>query len=157
MKVKFVNSILRKKLLLLPVILSIIAVTACTSKEASAPSLKILIPRDSPTARGISGAGNCPVLVEVTNFQLVDKPGKPNVAGEGHIHYFLDVDPPTDPGKAAVTAAGTYAATTDTVYWWPDIGKGPHTFWVQLVNNDHTPLNPPVITKSSVTAGLWDG
>jgi hypothetical protein len=160
MKIKF-----RRRLMLLPVILAVTALAACSTAilsktnptETHAPSINILIPRDDPSAVGISGSGNCPVMVEVSNFKLVDKPGEPNVAGEGHIHYFLDVDPPTEPGKPAVTAAGTYGDTADTVYWWTDIGKGPHTFSVELVNNDHTPLNPPVIAQARITAGIWDG
>lgn len=150
------NSVL-KTLLFIPILLAIILLAACVPSNTSSPSIKILIPTDDPEMIGITGFGYVLVLVEVSNFKLSDEIGEQNVVGEGHIHYFLDVEPPTEPGKPAVTAPGTYVDTSELTYYWLDIGTGPHTFWVELVNNDHTPLSPPVIAKSSITAGLWDG
>jgi len=89
--------------------------------------------------------------VAVSNFNLVDKLGQPNVAGEGHIHYFMDVTAPTTPGQPAVTTPGTYVATTATSYTWKNVGGGPHTFAAELVNNNHTPLVPPVVATVSET------
>jgi plastocyanin len=86
----------------------------------------------------------------VKNFDLTDKLGQPNAAGEGHIHYFMDVDPATTPGQPAVTAPGTYAATADTSYTWNNVGGGQHKFSAELVNNNHTPLNPPVIASQTI-------
>jgi hypothetical protein len=150
-----------KHILLLAVMLSAFLTTACSSAtqadNADKPSVEILVPRDDPSATGISGYGFCAVLIDVTDFRLVDKAGDSNVQGEGHIHYYLDVEPPAEPGKPAFTEEGTYADTVETLYYWPEIGKGSHTFWVQLVNNDHTLLDPPVIASASVTAGTWDG
>jgi len=154
MKYRYLKYILLLAVLFIPVL-----ATACTpavqsgtvQQNSTAPSIKILVPRDDPSATGISGYGNCAILVEVSNFNLVDKLGEANVEGEGHIHYFLDTDPSTDP------ASGTYADTSETAYYWPEIGTGAHVFRVQLVNNDHTPLNPPVIASTAVTAGTWDG
>lgn len=96
-------------------------------------------------------AGNITITVNVLNFNLVDKLGQPNVAGEGHIHYFLDVTPPTTPGQAAITAPGTYAPTINTSFTWKNITAGQHTFAVELVNNDHTPLQPPITASVTVT------
>ena len=128
-------------------LVTIAAVAACTSAPAPAPSITIT----SPTGNIVPQIGNVTVSVQVSNFTLVDKLGEANVAGEGHIHYFLDVDAPTTPGEPAVTAAGTYAATAATSYTWHNVGGGPHKFSVELVNNDHTPLAPPVVASVSVT------
>ncbi len=87
------------------------------------------------------------VKITVSKFTIVNKLGQPNVPGEGHVIYYLDVTPPITPGKAAVTAPNTYSETADTSYTWPNLAAGSHTLSVQLVNNDGTPLNPPVTTS----------
>lgn len=91
------------------------------------------------------------ITVNVTAFKLVDKIGQQNVPGEGHIIYYLDVPPPTTPGKPALTAPGTYAIGTGTSYQWPNVKDGGHVFYAQLVNNDNTPLSPPVTAKVTET------
>ncbi len=118
--------------------------TTTATTTTSAPTLKITAPTGGGT--GIV-PGNITVTVEVTNFQLVDKLGQANVSGQGHLHYFLDVDAPTTPGQPAVTAPGTYAATASTSYTWPNVTGGQHKFSVELINNDHTPLVPPVVAS----------
>ena len=80
-----------------------------------------------------------------------DNIGKQNVPGEGHFIYYLDIDPPTDPNRSAVTGSGTCKVTTDDFYVWEDIPPGKHVFSVQIVNNDNTPLNPPVIDQIIIT------
>ena len=113
---------------------------------AKAPTL------DITPADGISRqAGDITVSALALNFKLTDKLGQALTAGEGHLHYFMDVDAPTTQGVPAVTAAGTYAASAATTYKWTNVAAGTHTFSVELVNNDHTPLNPPVIAKSTIT------
>jgi hypothetical protein len=151
-----------KQMLLIPAILSALLLTACSAAFPSAnaeanlsPSIKILVPRSNPSGIGISGDSLCPVLVEVENFKLAEKQGQQNIPGEGHIHYFLDVEPPIAAGIPAVTAGGTFADTGETSYFWPPVGKGEHMFWVELVNNDHTPLNPPVIASTKALAGKY--
>ena len=115
---------------------------------STAPSIKFVNPLDG----GSVAAGDVMVTAEATNFKLVDQLGKANAAGQGHIHYFLDADAPTTQGKPAVTAAGTYDATASTTYVWKNVSAGTHTLSVELVNNDHTPLNPPVVQKITITA-----
>lgn len=86
------------------------------------------------------------------NFEVVNKLGQAPAEGEGHIHYYLDVDEiPTTPGQPAVSEEGTYHAEATTTYTWPDVEAGEHTIAVQLVNNDHTPLEPPVTAESTIT------
>ena len=111
------------------------------------PSITISSPLNGATITGNSTT----VKVQVSNFDIVDKLGQSNVNGQGHIHYFLDVTPPTTPGQPATTAQGTYVATTDTSYTWTNLSPGQHTFAVELVNNDHTPLEPAVTDSVTVT------
>jgi outer membrane protein assembly factor BamB len=114
---------------------------------STAPSIKVVNPIDGSTA----AAGDLTVTAEPINFKLADPSGNANAAGQGHIHYFLDVNAPTTQGQPAVTAAGTYAATAATSYTWKNVPPGKHTLSVELVNNDHTPLNPPVVQKINIT------
>jgi plastocyanin len=122
--------------------------TTTTSTTGPASSITVTSPGNGGSIFAIGGVT---VNVTVANFNLVDKLGQANVAGEGHIHYFMDVTPPTTPNQPAVTAAGTYAATTATSYTWKNVGGGAHTFSVELVNNNHTPLVPPVVATVLIT------
>ncbi len=114
-------------------------------------------PTPSPTVEIVTPAegaalpdGAVTVTINVTEFTIVDALGQPNVAGEGHIHYYMNADPPTTPGAPAVSEPGTYAATPELSHTWQNVPAGTHTFAVQLVNNDHTPLEPPVTAIMSV-------
>jgi plastocyanin len=124
--------------------------TATTTATPTQPSAGPAIRITEPGSGNKFGIGNLTVTVEVSNFTIVNQLGKSNSAGQGHIHYFMDVDAPTATGQPAVSAAGTYAALADTSFTWTNVGGGSHTFSVELVNNDHTPLNPPVIDSKTV-------
>ncbi len=95
------------------------------------------------------------INVSVTGITLVDKAGQPNVPGEGHLVYYLDVTPPTAPGQPALTAPGTYAVSANASYTWPNVPDAVHRFYVQIVNNDNTPLNPPAIAE--ITLSVFTG
>jgi hypothetical protein len=82
---------------------------------------------------------------------VVDKQGQPAAAGEGHLHYYLDIDAPTVQGQPAIPASGIWTHEVSTNYTFKDVAPGAHTISVELVNNDHTPLNPPVVQKITVT------
>lgn len=110
------------------------------------PLVKIIAP--APDTK--LPAGDITVSVSVENFQIMPK-GDQVVPGQGHIHYYLDVTMPTEPGKRTETAPGTYQATTETTTVWPDVKPGTHTLGVQLVNINHTPLEPPVTASVTVT------
>lgn len=113
-----------------------------------APAVEITAPEDGSTV----AAGDVEVSVDVANFNIVDKLDQDPVEGEGHVHFFLDVaDIPTTAGEPAVSSEGTYHAEATISYAWPDVEPGEHTFAVQLVNNNHTPLDPPVIAQVTVT------
>jgi hypothetical protein len=92
------------------------------------------------------------VTASVHNIKLNDDNiGKQNVPGEGHIIYYLDVDPPTVPGQSAITGPGTFKATTSDFYFWEELPADRHVFSIQLVNNDNTPLDPPVTAQIIIT------
>ena len=119
---------------------------ALDSPVTLAPVLLITSPMRGSTLT----AGNIEVSVSVQNFKLVALGGS-NVEGEGHLHFYMDVDVPTAQGLPAVTAAGTYKVSPTTSVIWEGVGAGMHTFSVQLVNSNHTPLSTPVIAEVTVT------
>jgi len=85
------------------------------------------------------------LVVRVKNFNIVaDKTGQTAVPGEGHFVYYFNVDPPTTAGKPALTEKDTYAVSTDGILSWFGVDPGEYKVWVQLVNNDNTPLEPAV-------------
>ena len=107
------------------------------------PRLKILQPANGT----IKKKGSIAITVDAGNFSVVDKQGGANVSGEGHIHFYMDVQPPADPTRPAVPPGGIWAHVSGTSYTFENVPVGIHTFYVQLVNNDHTPLSP-IITDS---------
>ncbi len=128
--------------LLLMAALAVFVLPAC-----AAPTIKILEPTDGSEVP----AGNVTVVVEVNDFELVNKLGQDNVEGEGHIHYYLDAAVPTASGEPAITAPGTYMQTVNTSFTWQNVSAGMHNISVQLVNNDHTPLEPLALSQNTIT------
>ncbi|MGH2773433.1 MAG: DUF4399 domain-containing protein [Actinomycetota bacterium] len=116
--------------------------------EQGNPTLDIASPSDGTTV----SPGDVEVKLDVANFDVVDKLGEAASAGEGHIHFYIDVDElPTEAGKPAVTAdTNTYHAAQETSHTWKNVAAGEHVLGAQLVNNDHTPLDPPVTAKVKV-------
>ena len=123
------------------------ATTPSTTTPAPTPSLLINSPLDGSIIHQI---GNVAVTVSVSNFTVVDKQGQPSFPGQGHLHYYLDVSAPTTPGQPAVPASGSWAHIAATSYTFTNVPGGEHTISVQLVNNDHTPLVPPVVATSKI-------
>jgi len=107
----------------------------------------------SPQNGADVSAKSVTVTISVTNFNIVDKQGQAAVAGEGHVHYYLDVQPPTTPGQPAVPPSGSiWATVAATSYTFTNLALGQHTIYVELVNNDHTPLVPPVTASVQINA-----
>jgi hypothetical protein len=102
-------------------------------------------------------AGNVTVTVQVRNFSVVTTDGIPVTPGEGHIICFKDVTPLTDPGFPVKNRTGTVQVSYQTSCTWNNVTEGTHTFSVELVNNDDTPLVPPVIDAVDVTAVVPSG
>jgi hypothetical protein len=124
-------------------------VTPIPTFPINPPLVRIMSPGDV----AIVGPDTFTVTVGVENFRLGDNLGAPNAPGEGHIHYFLDVEAPTTPGVPAISATGRYTATANTSYTWTEVPGGFHLVAVELVNNDHTPLVPPVTDTITVLVG----
>ncbi len=125
---------------------------ATTMGASSAPSLTITSPQNGATVP----AGDVTVTAQVSNFNVVDKQGQANIAGEGHLHFYMDVNPiPTDAGKPAIPADknAAWAHVSGTTYTFANVPAGMHTFSVELANNDHTPVQPPVVQSVMVMVG----
>lgn len=63
---------------------------------------------------------------------------------------------PTEAGVPATAGEGRYHVSTKKSYKWRDVEPGTHTFAVQLVNVDHTPLEPPITSETTVTLASGD-
>ena len=133
------------------------AFAGCSSSPApSSPAIAITSPVNGATVTGSS----IPVTVQVSNFNVVDKQGQASVAGEGHVHFYLDVSQvPSDPSKPAIPASAqaAWAHISGTSYTFTNVSPGMHTITVQLVNNDHTPVVPLVTQSVMVTAAAAGG
>lgn len=96
-------------------------------------------------------AGDLVVEVTVSGFPIGYVGPSPGPPG-GHLLYYIDVDfVPTEPGRPARTAPGTYQSSSDQRVTWPAVSAGRHALFVQLVNADDTPLSPPVVDRAVVT------
>jgi hypothetical protein len=96
------------------------------------------------------------IEADVQRFEVVNKIGDAPEDGKGHVHFYLDVgEIPTDPGEEAIVGdgKGRYAATASTSHTWNDLEPGRHTLGVQLVKNNHRPLEPPVTAEITITVG----
>jgi hypothetical protein len=127
-------------MVILPVLLS-----GCILQGS--PTLHIIAPTDGATLIST----NVTINVAVGNFSLVNKIGQTNQNGQGHLNYFLDLPPPTNQDQPALTTPGTYVTTSATHHTWENISPGQHYFSVELVNNNNTPLNPPVYDYVQIT------
>ena len=132
---------------LLSLLLLSALIFSAAAQEKALPQIIIM----EPTENAELSAGDVNISVEVGNFNIVNMFGKANVAGEGHIHYYMDAKVPVTPDKPALSAPGTYAPVANTTYAWKNVSPGMHNFSVQLVNNDHTPLIPIVMDQVNVT------
>lgn len=104
------------------------------------PQLSIVNPADGSSLP----PGNILVSFDVGNFLISRQDmGVVNRKGEGHLIFYLDEKPPVDAGVPATT--DTSIVSTELSHLWKAIGEGKHTFSAQLVNNDDTPLDTPVV------------
>jgi hypothetical protein len=91
------------------------------------------------------------VSVTVRSFEVSKEIGRANRAGQGLVVFYLDTSPiPTEPGEPALTEDGRTHREPGTGYRWKSVEPGRHTLGVQLVNNDSTPLEPPVTDEITV-------
>lgn len=121
------------------------AASATATPAPDQPGVEINFPADGETVQELF------LSITVRSFQLTTDFGKPKVAGQGHVVYYLDQSKiPTTQGKPALTEDGRSHRTEHTSYKWAHSTPGPHTLQVQLVNNDDSPLSPPVTDDVSV-------
>ena len=106
------------------------------------PDISIQTPNNSASLP----PGNIIISVKISNF-IISKEhmGSVNRAGEGHFIYYIDEEPPVEQNKPAVTE--TSLVSVDTSCLWRTVIEGSHLFSVQLVNNDDTPLEVPMMAK----------
>ena len=121
--------------------LTLITATVALAQGTGTPSLSIISPAEGQTVY----TDKVPVLISTENFQLVDyQVNTTRVAGQGHVHLWLDEQNPT-PQSAAKAA--------DDSFTFPDVAYGDHKLVAELVASDHTSLNPPVtVTVNFTTA-----
>jgi hypothetical protein len=119
--------------------------TFLVGPPAGRPGVRITTPAvDSPLP-----PGNILVELAVDGFLVSARGmGVVNRKGEGHMIYYLDETPPTARGIPATT--DTCIVSSKLRKLWKAVPAGPHVFSVQLVNNDDTPLDPPVVRGVSV-------
>jgi hypothetical protein len=117
------------------------------------PRIKILTPANG----AVKKAGSITITAQVSNFNVVDKQGETAVAGEGHVHFYMDVVPPSAPGQPAVPTSGVWAHVSGTTYTFENVPVGVHKFYVQLVNNDHIPLATNVTDSIQIFTITYTG
>lgn len=136
--------------LLLWLTLALTLLSSCRQAEDTAPkepNAVLLSPGDGTTA----ASDALEVRIYLQNFNMTGNSSQANKANEGHAIYYLDVTAPINSGEPAMTAPGTYTISSETKYVWTNLQPGQHVFSVQLVNNDNTPLLPPVVVRANVT------
>jgi plastocyanin len=133
--------------LLLLVTLALSMAGCLAGGSSSSPTVSITAPEQDAVVPGSNGVA---VSVNVQHFDLVNSTWETNTNGQGHLLYYLDATVPTEPGQPAMTSTGTSDPTINTTYVWTDVPPGNHTFAVQLVNNDNTPLGPLVYDQVDV-------
>ena len=115
------------------------------SAPSARPSIVILTPRASSTVHGRS----IRVSVSVKGFDPRHEQFQPPVAGEGHVHFYLDVK--RLPTTHVYPSPVPYRSISGTAYTWTGVSPGRHTVAVQLVGNDHVPLRPQVTDRVTIT------
>ena len=133
--------------------LGLLIMVACSPTPTPTPTLSIALPANGANVP----QGDITINAQVTNFNVVDKQGQASVAGEGHLHFYLDVAAPTTPGQPAIPVSGVWAHISGTTYTFTNVAAGTHTISVELVNNNHTPLNPPVVAIVAITVTAPSG
>jgi hypothetical protein len=131
-------------------ILTALALSLSCRPEPTAPQEASVIIIEPQTGATLS-TNTVTIKTFVENFELINKVGQNNSQTEGHIIYYKDVTPPLMQGKEALTGPDTYVISAESSHIWQDVPPGQHTFWVQLVNNDNTSLQPPAAVRTIVT------
>jgi len=117
-----------------------LAYVLLTAESAPYPVLTILAPAANTTMTEESVT----VLVQALHAdRFLEERGY-------HLHYYLDVEPPTDPNRPALTSSSSCFSTDETAHVWTLVGSGWHRLSVQLVRANDTPLSPAVTATVNV-------
>jgi hypothetical protein len=142
-------NLLQKYTFLIVMLILIVPLSSCRPEPVASEDAMIIVLQ--PSAEATITSDSVIVRTYIENFTLADKAGQDNQAGEGHLVFYLDAAPPTVAGVSALTSEGTYYISTEKAYTWENVSPGQHSFWVQLVNNDNTSLEPPAAVRVPVT------
>lgn len=85
----------------------------------------------------------------MNRFKVVNKQFQRPVAGEGHVHFYLDVT--NLPRTHVYPSPVHYHSISGTTYTWTGVNPGRHVLAVQLVGNDHVPLRPQAKDEVTIT------
>jgi hypothetical protein len=127
----------------LPLVLLGVLFIACgpgatgAQPAAASPSVRILSPASAAQIEG----DTISVSLEVRDFTLAAL-GSSNKPREGHIH---------------VTLNSQLQMTDKTTVTFQGVAPGTHQLEAELVNNDHSPLSPPVRQQITFTTTLPAG
>ena len=103
--------------------------------QSSTPLLKVITPSEGQTLY----ENRVSILLSVENFQLVDyQTSQLPKSGQGHIHLWLDDARPTRESAVKLIKED---------FTFNDLAYGDHNLRAELVNNDHSSLNPPVVVS----------
>ncbi len=129
----------------LPIVLvaAVVLVAGCAQKQQPTPTPVAATPDitiTSPAAGATVSGPDVTIGFSVSNLKIVAPPadGK-NVAGQGHLHGYLD--------------DGQYIPIADTSYVAKGLSAGKHKFRLELQNNDHSLLSPKVMKEVEFTVG----
>lgn len=115
-------------------ILALAAASSVFAQATPSPTLTVITPQESQIIYG----DKTPILISTENFEIVDyQTNQLNQAGRGHVHLWLDDPNPTRESAVKLTSDD---------FTYQDVAYGDHELVAELVDNDHTPLTPPVTT-----------
>lgn len=116
---------------------------------AQGPTLSVVTPKSGQAIDGSSVS----VSFTTSNIKLVPtsisvaeagKHPEANRPGEGHLHFVLDLQP-------------LVVWESADPYTFANVPAGQHQLMVELVNNDHSPLSPPVMQQIQFRSGMPSG
>ena len=122
---------------------------------AAKPAVEIVSPKDGATVGPVVS-----FEVKPTNFNpMGDLEGKPNLAGYGHYHVFVDMDMSAMTGDShgmmsmagMVLMPGTNTFSVNLAAWKP----GKHVITIEPVQNDHTMIEGAKL--ATITINLQTG
>lgn len=116
------------------------------SVAAAAPTLTLVGPANGSTVTGDSVT----VEVQVSGVTLRPPDGQVDPA-YGHLHFFLDQQPPLSPGAVVPVGPAHIVHTAETSVTFRNLAPGQHTVWVALGLGTHQLTTPVVFVSTTFT------